>query len=132
MYRLCVGIWEKMATSGTKPPKLSGHTFTKIERSKVVLFGGQTEGKCISDAYILSLDSWVGSCMASLGNRSYPLYPSTGSTCRQCIKPNTDVAYIPSHLCIKLYYSIIDSLIYANKTHDQESSCSMIFHRWSV
>ena len=100
MYRLCVGIWEKMATSGTKPPKLSGHTFTKIERSKVVLFGGQTEGKCISDAYILSLDSWVGSCMASLGNRSYPLYPSTGSTCRQC---NMDVAYIPSHLCIKLY-----------------------------
>ena len=64
LLSLCVGIWEKMATSGSRPPKLSGHTFTKIDRSKVVLFGGQTEGKCISDVYILSLDSWVGLIIA--------------------------------------------------------------------
>ena len=54
-----IGIWEKMNMSGNKPPKLSGHTLTKINATSAMLFGGQTNGRCINDTYILSMDTWV-------------------------------------------------------------------------
>ena len=55
-----IGIWEKIVTTGNRPPQLSGHTLTMTDASHAVLFGGQKEdGSCVNDAYILSMDSWV-------------------------------------------------------------------------
>ena len=67
------GIWEKMTTTGSNPPRLSGHTLIKIDASRAMLFGGQKEdGSCVNDVFILSVHSWVSLCSYGYTNACEP------------------------------------------------------------
>lgn len=60
------GVWKLQPTSGTCPPPLANHTFTKIDKYRAVAFGGYT-GSCRSnDAYVLDMKIWVCSKMLRL------------------------------------------------------------------
>ena len=64
IHLIHIGIWEKLVTTGNRPPPLNGHTWTKIDASKAMLFGGQKDdGSCINDVYILSVDTRVGASL---------------------------------------------------------------------
>ena len=52
-------MWYSQPTVGNKPPPMSGHTFTKIDHHRAVVFGGWTGGDRINDAYVLDMDTWV-------------------------------------------------------------------------
>ena len=51
-------MWRYQATTGDKPPALSGHTLT-IVTGKGALFGGYDGGRRHNDTYILDLETWV-------------------------------------------------------------------------
>ena len=54
------GVWSCPATAGERPPPRSGFTFTAIDDSKAVLFGGFS-GKhgFMNDVYIINLQTMV-------------------------------------------------------------------------
>ena len=51
--------WSAQPTTGEKPPPLSHHTFTKIDHSRAVVFGGLTRNSRLNDSYILDMETWV-------------------------------------------------------------------------
>ena len=56
------GVWAVQPTTGDKPPPLCGHTFTKIDHRRAVVFGGDT-GSLTNDSYVLDTETWVWRCM---------------------------------------------------------------------
>ena len=52
------GEWSSPAVTGTKPPPLSGFSFSKVDSRRAVVYGGFT-GEPSGDAYVLELDKWV-------------------------------------------------------------------------
>ena len=53
------GEWSSPAVTGTKPPPHSILSFTKVDSSRAVVYGGWTGGAENADAYVLDLDKWV-------------------------------------------------------------------------
>ena len=53
------GEWSSPAVTGTKPPPLSGFSFTKVDSRRAVVYGGRTGAETYADAYVLELDKWV-------------------------------------------------------------------------
>ena len=53
------GEWSSPAVTGTKPPPFSRFSFTKVDSSRAVVYGGRTDRGLKSDAYVLELDKWV-------------------------------------------------------------------------
>ena len=53
------GEWSSPAVTGTKPPRLVGFSFTKVDSRRAVVYGGRTDGGPSGDAYVLELDKWV-------------------------------------------------------------------------
>ena len=59
LFTLLAEEWSAQSTTGEAPPKMSGHTFIKINHSKALVFGGES-GRCrISDTYLLNMKTWV-------------------------------------------------------------------------
>lgn len=53
------GVWLAQPTTGDRPPAMADHTFTKIDNTRAVVFGGSTWWKPLNDVYILDMDAWV-------------------------------------------------------------------------
>ena len=64
-YFHCQGMWTSQATTGEKPPALSGHTLTMIDQNTALLFGGSDGTAKHNDSYVLNMDTWV-CCMIYL------------------------------------------------------------------
>ena len=56
------GVWAVQTTNGESPPPLAGHTLTKIDHHRAVVFGGYT-GSYSNDTYVLDMETWVCRCM---------------------------------------------------------------------
>ena len=62
---LCVylGLWSSQPTSGTTPPPSVDFSFTCVDKTRTVVFGGyQPETGITSDTFVLDTDTWV-SCV---------------------------------------------------------------------
>ena len=58
------GVWSCPATTGDRPPPCSGLTFTAVDHSKGVLFGGYSdEQRRMNDVYIIDLSTMVCVCV---------------------------------------------------------------------
>ena len=53
------GEWSSPAVTGTRPPPLSGFSFTKVDSRRAVVYGGWIGRAVNGDAYVLELDKWV-------------------------------------------------------------------------
>ena len=49
--------------TGEKPPPLYGHTFTKVDRCRAVVFGGIPQDLKHCGTYVLDMNHWVRKCM---------------------------------------------------------------------
>ena len=62
------GTWSSPETTGPRPPPCAGFSFTKVDLSRVVLFGGEQEkGRFqshLNELHILDMDSWVSRWIA--------------------------------------------------------------------
>lgn len=52
--------WSAPSTTGDKPPPLSRHTFTKIDKHRAVVFAGYDGKKKHNDTFVLDMEKWVG------------------------------------------------------------------------
>ena len=52
-------MWTAQATTGERPPLLVGHTLTKCDHNRAILFGARAEGNYRNDTYALDMDTWV-------------------------------------------------------------------------
>ena len=59
VHPVSVGTWSCPPTTGDKPPPCAWFTFTKVDDSRVVMFGGFTDHSRINDVYILDVKRWV-------------------------------------------------------------------------
>lgn len=55
-----IGEWISPVTSGVRPPPCAAFSFTKVDRSRVVLFGGRQQRERVNEVHILDMSSWVG------------------------------------------------------------------------
>ncbi len=53
-------VWSSPSCTGEGPPPLSGHTFTKIDLLRAVVYGGRTEIVYLTAMFILNIQTWVG------------------------------------------------------------------------
>ena len=58
-HPVSAGTWSCPATTGDKPPPCYRFTLTKLDDSRVVMFGGGTGSGHINDVYMLDVRQWV-------------------------------------------------------------------------
>jgi len=63
------GTWSSPKTSGSAPPPCAGHSFTRVDLYRAVLFGGEQLDKLLlNHVYILDMKSWVRiTCVLHVG-----------------------------------------------------------------
>ena len=54
-----VGTWSSPETTGPRPPPCAGFSFTKVDLSRAVLFGGEQKRSRVNEVHILDMDNWV-------------------------------------------------------------------------
>ena len=54
-----VATWSSPETTGPRPPPCAGFSFTKIDSSRVVLFGGRQRHHRVNEVHILDMKNWV-------------------------------------------------------------------------
>ena len=54
-----VGEWLSPVTTGVRPPPCAAFTFTKVDCSRVVLFGGRQQRERVNELHILDMSNWV-------------------------------------------------------------------------
>lgn len=57
------GVWMAPRATGEKPPPLYGHTFTKVDRCRAVVFGGIPQDLKHCGTYVLDMNRWVRKCV---------------------------------------------------------------------
>ena len=53
------GKWLSPVTTGVRPPPCAAFSFTKVDCSRVVLFGGRQQKERVNELYILDMSNWV-------------------------------------------------------------------------
>ena len=56
---LLTAQWVPVETLGYRPPPCAAFSFTKIDTSRVVLFGGRQRIQRVNDIYVLDLEDLV-------------------------------------------------------------------------
>ena len=59
VHPVSAGTWSCPATTGDKPLPCAHFTLTKVDDSRVVMFGGWTGIRFLNDVYILDVKQWV-------------------------------------------------------------------------
>ena len=54
-----VGEWLSPVTTGVRPPPCAAFSFTKVDCSRVVLFGGRQRPERVNEVHILDMSNWV-------------------------------------------------------------------------
>ncbi len=52
-------MWYSPELSGCRPPPCAAFSFTRIDRHRVVLFGGRQQKERVNEIYILDMNEWV-------------------------------------------------------------------------
>ena len=53
------GEWLSPVMSGVRPPPCAAFTFTKVDCSRVALFGGRQQQERVNEVHILDMANWV-------------------------------------------------------------------------
>ena len=59
VHPVSAGTWSCPLTTGDRPPPSGYFTFTEVDDSRVVMFGGYTGRYFLNDVYILDVRRWV-------------------------------------------------------------------------
>ena len=54
-----VATWSSPETTGPRPPPCAAFSFTKVDLSRVVMFGGRQRHQRVNEVHILDVKSWV-------------------------------------------------------------------------
>lgn len=54
-----VGEWLSPVMTGVRPPPCAAFSFTKVDCSRVVLFGGRQRPERVNEVHILDMSNWV-------------------------------------------------------------------------
>ena len=54
-----VATWSSPETTGPRPLPNAGFSFTKVDLSRAVMFGGRQRHQRVNEVHILDMDNWV-------------------------------------------------------------------------
>ena len=58
IYDISESVWRGVETTGTKPPPCAAASFTRIDRDRIVLFGGRQQNERVNQLHILDTSCW--------------------------------------------------------------------------
>ena len=76
-----VATWSSPETTGPRPPPCAAFSFTKVDLSRAVMFGGRQRHKRVNEVHILDMDNWVNRnviCIIRFLSLPSVSFPSTG------------------------------------------------------